>query len=120
TADLVLEGVIDAERHVPEGPFGEYSGYASSRSTNNLIQVETVLRRSDPWLLDVVSGNAPDHLNLGRVPRESDLAARLRERFPEMVSIEYPVSGTHFHCYVSMRPGPPGQGRQMLMRLLGL
>lgn len=118
TADLVLEGCMDPDAHADEGPFGEYSGYASSRSTNNVIEVESVLRRSDPMLLDVVSGNAADHLNLGRIPRESELVGKIRERFPAVDAIEYPASGTHFHCYVSLRAGAPA--RQILLALLGL
>jgi len=121
TSDFVLEGVIDPNRWGAEGPFGEYSGYASARSTNNVIEIQTILRRRDALLLDVVSGRAADHLNLGRIPREAELESRIRERFPEVTSIEYPVSGTHFHCYVALRAGgPPGQARQVLLSVLGL
>ena len=120
TADLVLEGFIDPTVRADEGPFGEYSGYASSRSTNNLIEVERVMLRPNPVVLDVVSGRSPDHLNLGRIPRESDMVAKIRERFPDVVALEYPASGTHFHCYVSVRPGVPGQARQVLLALLAL
>jgi 4-hydroxy-3-polyprenylbenzoate decarboxylase len=69
--------------------------------------------------VDVVSGNSADHLNLGRVPRESEMSARLRERFPDVERIEYPASGTHFHCYVAMRQGIPGMARQVALALLG-
>jgi UbiD family decarboxylase len=121
TADFVLEGTIDPGEQLDEGPFGEYSGYASARSTNNAIRVETILRRSDPMFLDVVSGHSPDHLNLGRIPRESDMVAKVQERFPNLAALEYPASGTHFHCYASLRPGGlPGSARQVLLALLGL
>src|SRR5574340_1189229 len=39
-AEYVLEGVIDGKAHVEEGPFGEFTGYSSDRSTNNLFRVE--------------------------------------------------------------------------------
>jgi 2,5-furandicarboxylate decarboxylase 1 len=120
TADFVLEGTIDPNEQLDEGPFGEYSGYASARSTNNAIRVETILRRSDPIFLDVVSGHSPDHLNLGRIPRESDMVAKMQERFPSLRTLEYPASGTHFHCYAGLGPAPPGTARQVLVALLGL
>jgi 2,5-furandicarboxylate decarboxylase 1 len=121
TADGVLEGVIDPTSRADEGPFGEYSGYASNRSTNNLIEVQTVMRRGDAMMLDVVSGNAADHLNLGRIPRESELVALIRARFTDVSAIEFPVSGTHFHCYVALRPGgQPQVARQALMAVLGM
>ncbi len=116
SADLVIEGVIDPTVRVDEGPFGEYSGYASARSTNNLVEVRTICRRTDAVLLDVVSGHSPDHLNLGRIPREADLVAQLQARFPDVVALRYPPAGTHFHCVVAHpagrggRAGPPGAG----------
>jgi UbiD family decarboxylase len=120
SSDLVLEGTIDPADAADEGPFGEFSGYASARSTNNVIRVSTVLRRRGGMLLDVVSGSSSDHLNLGRIPREAELAHALRERFPDVTALDYPASGTHFHCYVSLRQRLPGQARQVLLALLGL
>ena len=38
---------IDPAAQVEEGPFGEFTGYSSDRSTNNLFRVETMMRRSD-------------------------------------------------------------------------
>jgi UbiD family decarboxylase len=120
TSDFVLEGTIDPNERLDEGPFGEYSGYASARSTNNALRVETILRRRDPMFLDIVSGHSPDHLNLGRIPRESDMVAKILERFPNLAALEYPASGTHFACYASLRSPAPGQARQLLVALLGL
>ena len=67
-AEIVLEGVIDPTARVDEGPFGEFTGYSSDRSTNNLLKVETILRRNDAILVDVVGGHSAEHLNLGAHP----------------------------------------------------
>ncbi|MGA2804102.1 MAG: UbiD family decarboxylase [Acidimicrobiales bacterium] len=119
SAEIVLEGVIDPTRSLDEGPFGEFSGYSSHRTTNTCFRVETILRRRDSMLVDVVGGNSAEHLNLARIPRESEMAEKLKERFPNVVALHYPNSGTHFHCYVSLRPGRPGEARQVLLGLLG-
>jgi len=118
-AEIVLEGVLDPTAHVEEGPFGEFTGYSSDRSTNNLLRVETVMRRSDAWLVDVVGGNSAEHLNLGRIPRESEMVEKLRERFPSVTAVHYPSSGTHFHAYVALRQSRPGEARQVMLGLLG-
>lgn len=115
----MLEGAIDASEHADEGPFGEFSGYSSNRSTNNVLRVQTVLRRSDAMLVDVVGGNTDEHLNLARVPRESEMAEKLKARFPDVTAVHYPTSGTHFHCYVALRQRRPGQARQVMLGLLG-
>lgn len=118
-AEIVLEGVIDPAVRVEEGPFGEFTGYSSDRSTNNLLRVETVMRRRDAWLVDVVGGNSAEHLNLGRIPRESEMVEKLRERFPGVTAVHYPSSGTHFHAYVALRQSRPGEARQVMLGLLG-
>lgn len=119
TSDFVLEGFIDAARQADEGPFGEFTGYSSDRTTNSVLTVETMFRRKDAFLLDVVGGNSAEHLNLGRIPRESEMAEKLKDRFPGVVALHYPGSGTHFHCYVRVRQRRAGEARQIMLGLLG-
>lgn len=119
SADFVLEGTIDPADDADEGPFGEFSGYSSNRSTRNVLRVDTILQRREPLLLDVEGGNTDDHLNLARIPRESEMAHNLKERFPDVTAVHYPTSGTHFHCYVAVRQRRPGQARQVMLGLLG-
>jgi len=118
-AEYVLEGVIDPRAHAEEGPFGEFTGYSSNRTTNNCLRVETILRRRDAMLVDVAGGNSAEHLNLGRIPRESEMAETLRERFPGVTALHYPASGTHFHAYVALRQMRQGEARQVMLALLG-
>ncbi|MFC7486110.1 UbiD family decarboxylase [Knoellia sp. CPCC 206453] len=118
-ADFVLEGTIDPEARAEEGPFGEFSGYSSNRSTNNVMHVDTILRRREPLLIDVEGGNTAEHLNLARIPRESEMAEKIKARFPDVTALHYPTSGTHFHCYVALRQKRPGQARQVMLGLLG-
>ena len=118
-AEYVLEGVIDAKAHADEGPFGEFTGYSSNRSTNNLFKVETLMQRRDAMLVDVVGGNSNEHLNLGRIPRESEMVEKLKERFPGVTAVHYPTSGTHFHAYVAMKQVRDGEARQVMLGLLG-
>jgi 4-hydroxy-3-polyprenylbenzoate decarboxylase len=119
TAEIVLEGTLDPETKVEEGPFGEFTGYSSNRTTNTLFKVETILRRRDAILVDVMGGNSPEHLNLSRVPRESEMAEKLMERFPSVTRLHYPTSGVHFHAYVALRARREGEARQVMLALLG-
>ena len=36
------------------------------RSTNNVLRVDTLLRRKDAWLVDVMGGRYAEHLTLAR------------------------------------------------------
>jgi 4-hydroxy-3-polyprenylbenzoate decarboxylase len=118
-AEFVLEGTIDPEAQSDEGPFGEFTGYSSNRSTNNVLRVETIMRRKAPVLVDVAGGNSAEHLNLGRVPREAEMVEKLRDRFPSVTAVHYPSSGTHFHAYVAVKQMRPGEARQIMVGLLG-
>ena len=44
-AEFVLEGTIDPDAHAEEGPFGEFTGYSSDRSTNNVLRIDAMMRR---------------------------------------------------------------------------
>lgn len=118
-AEVVLEGEIDPAADEDEGPFGEFSGYSSDRSTRNRIDVCTVMQRDGAVWVDVVGGNSHEHLNLGRVPREAEMIAKLKDRFGSVAAVHYPQSGTHFHCYVAVNQRRPGEARQALLGLLG-
>ncbi len=118
-AEFVLEGTLDPQAKVEEGPFGEFTGYSSNRTTNTLFRVDTLMRRDDAILVDVLGGNSPEHLNLSRVPRESEMAEKLMERFPSVTALHYPDSGVHFHAYVALRARREGEARQVMLALLG-
>jgi 4-hydroxy-3-polyprenylbenzoate decarboxylase len=118
-AEFVLEGTLDPQARVDEGPFGEFTGYSSNRTTNTLFRVETLLRRKEAMLVDVLGGNSPEHLNLSRVPRESEMAEKLMERFPSVTALHYPNSGVHFHAYVAVKARREGEARQVMLALLG-
>lgn len=118
-AEYVLEGFIDPAARADEGPFGEFTGYSSNRSTNNVLTVQTVMHRRAPMWVDVMGGRSPEHLNLGRVPRESEMVEKLKARFPGVTAVHYPSSGTHFHAYVALRQLRDGEARQVMLGLLG-
>jgi len=119
SAEFVLEGSIDPDAYAEEGPFGEFTGYSSDRSTNNVLRVDTLMRRNDAWLIDVVGGPYAEHLTLARLPREAEMSEKLKARFPSVTALHYPNSGTHFHCYVALNQSRDGEARQIMLALLG-
>lgn len=119
-AEYVLEGVIEPNARVNEGPFGEYTGYATNRSTNNLFHLTAITHRASPYYLDVCPGASKDHLTLSGMQREADLLTRLRQSLPGIQSVHYPASGTHYHCYVAIDKKRPTDARHAALLVLGL
>lgn len=108
-AEIVIEGVLSAARHEPEGPFGEYTGYVSGRSTNHVLEVTAITLRKDAYYVDIVPGNSAEHLTLGRVAKEAWVHERMKESLPFFTDFFYPSSGTHYHCYVRIDKTQEGQ-----------
>lgn len=119
-AEMVIEGIIEPDVHEDEGPFGEYTGYASGRSTRNLLQVTAITHRQDMIYQDIVPGASAEHLNLSKTPRLGNTIEMVKKKFPNVIDMNYPSSGTHYHCYVSMRKTMEGSPKQLIMLLFGL
>ena len=66
--DFCITGVVDPERLLPEGPFGDHLGYYSLAHPFPVLQVEEVFHRDDAiWPFTVV----------GRPPQEDTLLGQL-------------------------------------------
>jgi UbiD family decarboxylase len=62
TAEIVVEGTIDPDpaSYLPEGPFGEYTGYISDVSTPRpVITVSALTHRTDPIFRGTLEGSLP-------------------------------------------------------------
>jgi UbiD family decarboxylase len=119
-AEFVLEGEILTDEHEDEGPYGEYTGYSTDRSTRNVFVVKAITSRNNPIFHDVIPGYSAEHLLLGRSAKEAHVHMRLKEMVPNLKALNFPKSGTHFHAYMSMKKTADGQPHHALMLLLGL
>jgi 2,5-furandicarboxylate decarboxylase 1 len=119
-AEFVLEGEILADVFEDEGPYGEYTGYSTDRSTRNVFVLNAITHRHKPIFHDIIPGYSAEHLLLGRSAKEAHVHMRLKEMVPNLKALNFPKSGTHFHAYMSMKKTAEGQARHALMLLLGL
>jgi 2,5-furandicarboxylate decarboxylase 1 len=118
--EIALEGTILTRERAPEGPFAEFTGYASERSTQHVLKVDTILHRRNAIFQDIVPGISDEHTLLLGVPQEARLLRTLRQHHPNVTAVAYPKSGTcRFHAYVSVRDAAPGQARNIAATTLG-
>ncbi|UCD44527.1 MAG: UbiD family decarboxylase [Candidatus Bathyarchaeota archaeon] len=123
-AEVVLEGQITLEEE-DEGPFTEYTGYISGRSTRNQLRVSAVTRREDAIFLAVAPSNSAEHLLLSGLPKQARISRAIADftHTPALGDISWPVWGTHFVCLISIREPvrqTPGLAKQLGLLLLGL
>lgn len=119
-AEFVIEGHIVPGEQVAEGPFAEFTGYASARSTQHVIEVSAILHRRDAIYQDIVSGISDEHTGLLAVPMEARLLKVLRQNYPNVTGVAMPKSGTcRMHVYIAMKDPAPGQAKNAAATALG-
>jgi 2,5-furandicarboxylate decarboxylase 1 len=102
SAEIVIEGEILANVREDEGPFGEYTGYASGRSTRNVLKVKAVTHRKDAFYQDLIGGNSYEHLLLMGVPKQALVFQRVRQVLPGVKQMCWPISGVNLLCFIQL------------------
>jgi 2,5-furandicarboxylate decarboxylase 1 len=119
-AEIVLEGRILTGVTENEGPFSEYTGYVSGRSTNNVMQVDCITRRRDAVYYTIIPSRSSEHLLLGGFPSNAEVYARLKESIPQVCGINFPIWGTHFVAVIAVdKQGRDGVQIRAALRLIG-
>jgi UbiD family decarboxylase len=123
-AEMVLEGRITLDEE-DEGPFTEYTGYLSGRSTRNVFEVGCVTMRRDAIYHTIMPSNSDEHLLLSGLPKQARIfgAVSAFTPMPAVRDMSWPVSGTHYICLASMEATArvvPGLAKQIGLLVLGL
>jgi UbiD family decarboxylase len=119
-AEIIIEGEILAGVHEPEGPFGEFTGYASYRSTQNVFVANRVRMRKDAYFHSVVSGMSRDHILISCITREGEILNAIRKNIPNVRAVHVPhkTCGA-FMAIVSMKKVSEGEPKMAMLTALG-
>jgi UbiD family decarboxylase len=119
-AEIVIEGEILAGVHEPEGPFGEFTGYASYRSTQNVFVAHRIRMRADALFQCVTSGMSKDHILVSCVTREGEILNTLRRNLPNVRNVHVPhTTCGAFVAFISMKKTADGEPQMAVMATLG-
>ena len=120
-AEIVIEGEILPNVREPEGPFGEFTGYVSRRSTEHVFVATAIAMRERPWFQSIGSGRAGDHITTLGLIREAEIANALARAIPNVRAVHVPLSGTSsFTAYVSITQSRPGEAKHVIPIVLGV
>lgn len=74
-AEIALEGYVYPDDLVPEGPFGEFTGYyAGGRNQHTCIRIKAIYHRNNPIILASPPGKPPhDYSYFGSMLRSANL-----------------------------------------------
>jgi 2,5-furandicarboxylate decarboxylase 1 len=119
-AEIVIEGRILAGVREPEGPFSEFTGYASHRSTQNVFVAERLHMRRDPIFHSVASGMSGDHILISCISREGEILNTLQRNLPNVVAVHVPtVTCGALMAIVKIKKTAEGQPQQAILAALG-
>jgi len=119
-AEIVIEGEILAGVHEPEGPFGEFTGYASYRSTQNVFVAKRIRMRGDAMVQSVTSGMSKDHILVSCITREGEILNALRRNMPNVRAVHVPhTTCGAFMAFISMKKTADGEPQMAVMATLG-
>src|SRR5918992_2794141 len=119
-AEIIIEGEILANVREPEGPFSEFTGYASYRSTENVFVAKRIRMRRDAMFHSIASGMSQDHILVSCVTREGEMLNTLRRNLPNTIAVHVPhrTCGA-FLAIIKMKKTAQGEPQQAIMAALG-
>ena len=119
-AEIVIEGEILADVREPEGPFGEFTGYASYRSTENVFVAKRMSMRQDAMFHSIASGMSAEHLLILGISREAEILNSLKRNLPNVTGVHVPLNTAGaLTAVIGMKKTEEGQPRQAIMTTLG-
>jgi UbiD family decarboxylase len=119
-AEVAIEGKLLLDADEDEGPFGEFTGYASERSTRHAVEVTGILHRKDAYYHTIVGGMSDEHTLMLGVSQEARQLKSLRVQYPNVTAVHYPKSGAClFHCYISAKNLATGEARNIAAAAFG-
>jgi len=86
-AEIVIEGEILPGVREPEGPFGEFTGYFSRRSTEHVFVAKAICMRERPWFQSIGSGRAGDHITTLGLVREAEITNAVARVVPNVTAV---------------------------------
>jgi UbiD family decarboxylase len=115
-AEIVLEGWMDPHETKPEGPFGEWTGYYSSKtSAEPVMRVDAIYHRNEPIMLGCPPQRPPDEIARYRAITRSALLRDNIEKagVPAVTAAwAHEVGNTRLLLAVAIRQRYPGHARQ--------
>ncbi|WP_425087035.1 UbiD family decarboxylase [Stappia sp.] len=115
-AEIVIEGFVDPEAVVPEGPFGDWTGtYTEAGRKRPLVRVSAIYHRSDPILLGFIPQSLPDEYSRFRAITRTAIVRRNIEAsgIPGIAGVWcHEVGGARMLTVVAIEQRHPGHARQ--------
>ncbi len=115
-AEIIIEGYININETMPEGPFGDHTGYYNDIENFPVFHVTAITMKKNPIYLSTFTGKPPDEPSiLGEALNEIFIPI-IRQQFPEIQDFYLPPEGCSYRiAVVSIKKSYPGQAKRIMM-----
>ena len=119
-AEIVIEGYVDPNEKLYEGPFGDHTGFYSLADWYPAFNVTAITTRKDPIYPTTIVGKPPmEDYFLGKATERIFLPL-LKMLVPDIVDYCLPMSGAFHNCaFVKIKKEYPQQARRVMHAIWG-
>ena len=119
-AEIVIEGWVDIEQTLMEGPFGDHTGFYSLADRYPAFHVSAITHRKNPVYPTTIVGAPPqEDYYLGKATERIFLPL-LRMLIPDILDYNLPQFGAFHNCvFVKIRKEYPMQARKVMSSIWG-
>ena len=119
-AEIVIEGYVDPNEKLMEGPFGDHTGFYSLADWYPAFYVTAITHRKSPIYPTTIVGSPPmEDYFLGKATERIFLPL-LRTIVPDIVDYSLPISGVFHNCaFIKIRKEYPYQARRVMHAIWG-
>ncbi|MEI8385704.1 MAG: 4-hydroxy-3-polyprenylbenzoate decarboxylase, partial [Nitrosomonadaceae bacterium] len=115
SAEIVLEGFIQAGETALEGPFGDHTGYYNEQETFPVFTIDRITMRRNPIFHSTYTGKPPDEPAILGVALNEVFVPLLRKQFPEITDFYLPPEGCSYRmAVVSMKKQYAGHAKRVM------
>src|SRR5688572_8606452 len=119
-AEIVIEGYVDPNQRLMEGPFGDHTGFYSLADVYPAFHVTAITMRKHPIYPTTIVGKPPmEDYFLGKATERIFLPL-LKMLIPDIVDYSLPISGVFHNCaFIKIKKEYPFQARRVMHAVWG-
>ena len=119
-AEIVIEGWVDPQEKLWEGPFGDHTGYYSLADMYPKFTVSAITHRKEPIYPTTIVGKPPmEDYYLGKATERIFLPL-LRMIVPDIIDYHLPRFGAFHHCaFIKIKKEYPYHARRVMHAIWG-
>jgi 4-hydroxy-3-polyprenylbenzoate decarboxylase len=119
-AEIIIEGYVDPNQRLMEGPFGDHTGFYSLADWYPAFHVTAITHRKNPIYPTTIVGKPPmEDYFLGKATERVFLPL-LKMLIPDIVDYALPISGVFHNCaFIKIKKEYPFQARRVMHSVWG-